>query len=75
MNTLYGSSAAAAITNGDPCGSCEEVTIDEIIKKVGMRPSHGVRVQVGKLVAKAYRERYNKEPPTCKRYVEGAQRD
>eukprot|EP00961_Rhodomonas_salina_P299671 3939114-Rhodomonas_salina.1 len=73
MNSLYSTGAVGMITNG----ACvrEEITIDEIVKAVGMRPSHSISIQVGRLIAKAYRERHNKEPPTCKRYVQGAQRD
>lgn len=77
MNDLYGK-GFTAVSNGDAImggPSREEITIDEVIKKVGMKPTSALRIKIGKLIARGYRDRYQREPPTCKRWVDGAQRD
>eukprot|EP00961_Rhodomonas_salina_P164865 2221593-Rhodomonas_salina.1 len=74
MNGMYGPTAAKMITDGNE-NTREETTIDEVITKVGNKPTRGDRIQIGKLVAQGYRERYQREPPMCRRWVDGAQRD
>eukprot|EP00961_Rhodomonas_salina_P110535 1487307-Rhodomonas_salina.1 len=40
-----------------------------------MKPTRGDRIHIGRLIAQGDRERYQREPLTCQRWVAGVQRD
>jgi hypothetical protein len=48
----------------------EEITVDEVIQLVGMRPTKGDHMKLGKLFAAEFHNRYKQEPMT---WVDGAQ--
>jgi hypothetical protein len=70
MNIAASPSAPTAITNGDHA----PLTISEVARGLGRSLNHGQLIQVGKLVAKAYRQRHNADPPSHQQYVDGATR-
>jgi len=69
------------IQNSDAQGGAasapaESISISQVARELGMgRLSHADFCKVGKLAAQAYRERYGKNPPTHKQWVDGAERD
>jgi len=69
------------IQNSDAQGGAasapaESISISQVARELGMgRLSHADFCSVGKLAAQAYRERYGKNPPTHKQWVDGAERD
>jgi hypothetical protein len=70
MNISVPPSSSAAITNGDHA----PITISEVARELGLTLNHGQLIQAGKLVAKAYRQRHNADPPSHQQYVDGATR-
>ena len=70
MNISVPPSSSAAITNGDHA----PITISEVARELGLALNHGQLIQAGKLVAKAYRQRHNADPPSHPQYVDGATR-
>jgi hypothetical protein len=69
-NIVAPPSSTLAITNGDHA----PITISEVARELGRTLNHGQLIQVGKLVAKGYRQRHNAEPPEHGQYVDGATR-
>lgn len=72
---------AVAVMQGIPTAieantTKEEITISDIVVKLGKKPEKRVLMALGRLIAKRYRERNDGNgPPKCKRWVDGAQRD
>ena len=66
----------AAITNGDASGSGmgSSISISQVAQELGKRLSHGQSIQVGGLVARKYRDRYDTYPPKHSQWVDGAER-
>jgi hypothetical protein len=69
-NIVAPPSSTLAITNGEHA----PITISEVARELGRTLNHGQLIQAGKLVAKAYRQRHNAEPPEHAQYVDGATR-
>ncbi len=75
QTTLSITNGQAAITNV-PSAQIEQFTTDDLIREAGFRPTKELLLSVGRALAAKYRVTYpGKEPMTCKRYVDGAQRD
>ena len=69
-NIVAPPSSPMAITNGDHA----PITISEVARELGRTLNHGHLIQASKLIAKAYRQRHNAEPPEHPQFVDGATR-
>lgn len=70
MNITAPPSAGMAITNGKHA----PITISEVARELGQTLNHSQLIQVGRMVAKAYRQRHNAAAPEHAQYVDGATR-
>eukprot|EP00961_Rhodomonas_salina_P284230 3841857-Rhodomonas_salina.1 len=71
-----------AVTNGESGaagdGGVEPVeyaiTVSEMIERSGVKAVHGDHIAVGGVLARAFRDKYEKDPMCCNRIVQGAMR-
>jgi hypothetical protein len=69
-----------AITNGAEIASqssidSQSIYVCEVAKDLGAHLSHGQSIQVGRMMAMKFQEKYGAKPPKIKRWVDGAERD
>eukprot|EP00961_Rhodomonas_salina_P053716 720386-Rhodomonas_salina.1 len=72
---LPSSGGTAMLQNGEQGTGPRQVTVQDLIVEAGVKPTPSLLTTLGKVLSKAYRERYGAAPPKSTRYVDGAQRD
>lgn len=65
-------SPARAITNGAPAANdTESLSVSVLVGELGYKCSDREIINIGRAMAKKYREKYQQEPPKHKQYVKG----